>query len=915
MMKRPALPLALLPLAVLFGCGGDATSPTGQTVTVTVTTSGENLDADGYTVGLGDRSAVVEASGSVSFENVAAGVHALTMTGVADNCEVDGGPTRQVTVEAGTGAQASFAVACQAEAGSGLTPVACPDLALSATAGVPLDEIPIGSLPAEFNVPVAASVGVGVTGGAGFAFVRTAEPDNAEDPRLIVPLHPETPLEGGPVTFTITDGLLVCAPVDFLVEPLPAADGEFAAIVDLLQGILDHQAAAVQTTGEALTTTPILDLPLELWPMAMARTLLDDPSNNESLRAVAGGSQGSEAVLWLDRLFARTAVRATLAVPSGTSLTAVAGFTAASTVSALQCRPEFVTGSVTSVLHDCMQAAAEASLAAQSWQRGVEQDVQKILAAASQSKIPTAAVVEAVVGFIFFLMDSDRARAMALYPSSFTSMSVDIDRPRFLEDEEAQGRVTSASVTATNEGYNLLKEIIDGVSKATALAENTGDFEFSESEGNDVAAFLRGKIQQRLEERLGELGLEEFDIEPEDFGPVHLAPVEDWVEAEVVGGNAIELLQGTLVYEPFLDGTASLHVRTADDKFGRNFGGDQIVEAVEVTVLEIQLDMSPDEAVVGPEGARFFTVTAHDSEYPEMVEIDPSVQLQGQAVLQPYAGDGTHTILYVAPAEPDFATPDLLTVRHTATTGARANSTEERLDYTTISFGDISISPRTHCLAPGDTLAFTAEVEPTGQNVVWEVDVGTIDGSSGLYTAPATAPSTGTATITAHIEAFPDIEDEVTIQIGSCTCGWAVTLDGATTESEEGDWAGFLFTEQGTVAEITLHDTSADVGASFTPEGPIFPSAPGTFPTSVSGRIGAGGLLYFRPAEQALSLVVDEWEAGTDLAGSVSGFVDLFETGSSDPVGTALLEATFRIPDAAFNPSHVRWSCTVPASD
>jgi hypothetical protein len=97
------------------GGGGGITQPQPElgTVQVTIATTGRVLDRDGYSVALG---ATTQATinGTAAFSQVAAGAHTVTLDGVAENCQVQGASTANVTVTSGGTAQASFAVVCQA---------------------------------------------------------------------------------------------------------------------------------------------------------------------------------------------------------------------------------------------------------------------------------------------------------------------------------------------------------------------------------------------------------------------------------------------------------------------------------------------------------------------------------------------------------------------------------------------------------------------------------------------------------------------------------------------------------------------------------------------------------------------------------------------------------------------------------
>ena len=90
--------------ALLAGCSGDPSSPPRQpaisTLRVTVSTSGDDVDTDGYRVII-DRTSQptpVESNGSVTFHGLTIGPHTVELTEVAPNCVVNGGLAVVVTI-------------------------------------------------------------------------------------------------------------------------------------------------------------------------------------------------------------------------------------------------------------------------------------------------------------------------------------------------------------------------------------------------------------------------------------------------------------------------------------------------------------------------------------------------------------------------------------------------------------------------------------------------------------------------------------------------------------------------------------------------------------------------------------------------------------------------------------------------
>jgi hypothetical protein len=84
-------------------------------VAVTVATSGPSPDADGYTLTLdGADRGPVAASGSVTLDGLSAGAHAIGLSGIAANCQLQGDNPQTVTTAAGASAPVAFTVVCAA---------------------------------------------------------------------------------------------------------------------------------------------------------------------------------------------------------------------------------------------------------------------------------------------------------------------------------------------------------------------------------------------------------------------------------------------------------------------------------------------------------------------------------------------------------------------------------------------------------------------------------------------------------------------------------------------------------------------------------------------------------------------------------------------------------------------------------
>src|SRR5213080_4868945 len=101
-----------------FSMSCAAPPPQTGNLTVTTSTTGSNLDPDGYTATVdGGASQSVGTNGSVTFTGLSAGSHSVALSGLAANCSVSGANPQTVTVPSGGTATATFAVSCAATGG------------------------------------------------------------------------------------------------------------------------------------------------------------------------------------------------------------------------------------------------------------------------------------------------------------------------------------------------------------------------------------------------------------------------------------------------------------------------------------------------------------------------------------------------------------------------------------------------------------------------------------------------------------------------------------------------------------------------------------------------------------------------------------------------------------------------------
>jgi hypothetical protein len=114
MDPRIASALALLLLIPLAGCDETLISvSTEGRIEIAVNTSGQDTDTDGFSVSVdGATMQFIAAGGMVTVNNLSEGSHSVQLSGLSDNCRVEGTNPRPVVVESDGVAQVAFEVRC-----------------------------------------------------------------------------------------------------------------------------------------------------------------------------------------------------------------------------------------------------------------------------------------------------------------------------------------------------------------------------------------------------------------------------------------------------------------------------------------------------------------------------------------------------------------------------------------------------------------------------------------------------------------------------------------------------------------------------------------------------------------------------------------------------------------------------------
>src|SRR5213080_2811172 len=181
---------------------------TTGTLTVSNSTTGSNLDADGYTVTVsgpaGTASKTMATNGNVSFANIPPGSYQVTLSGAAANCTVTSANPQTANVPSGGTATTSFTVSCAATTTTGTLTVTTATTGQSQPTGYTLN-VTGPSFPTGASEPIGANATVTATVTAGdYQVSLSGVPSNCtvsgSNPRTVT-----VPAGGtGPTTFTVS---------------------------------------------------------------------------------------------------------------------------------------------------------------------------------------------------------------------------------------------------------------------------------------------------------------------------------------------------------------------------------------------------------------------------------------------------------------------------------------------------------------------------------------------------------------------------------------------------------------------------------------------------------------------------------------------------------------------------------------
>lgn len=736
-------------------------------------------------------------------------------------------------------------------------PQEAPAPTLSTSQLAPLAPVVLSGLPANredllADVTPAGTSSAGVEG----TFLVPLLPLGADRYELRVPLHPTNGVEGGAVDVRVRGDSLVTRAAALTLAPYTPAPGAFAHVLDRFQHLLDlHMAELGMTRAQLLDPNRDPAADPALIPLALAQTLLEDPSHDRDMRDFLAGSSAFDFIR-PPTAGDRDAIDRIMGASGLADVVEQDIAAAQARLEALGLDPRnlgdpdaqgFLSISSASDLDGAMRRAWDAHKAIDpNTARGE-------FWTALGFSLGVVGIVGGLPGEIFAVTAGTATWAYhtyldgtsKLYPREFVggSFSFVPSIDRFKEDEAGPGEWTNVLVSARSEGWSLDKaqmglalQVAGGLS---AYATWAGKVTSAGAKlASDMNTLFQGLLLNHVPDGPGDTA----DVPARTWGPIDITGPE-WTDARVAG-SAIRVTSGT--YVPEAVGDALLTVETRVTRFGDAqvaFDRETItVEAIEMRFRVDGLEWLPERRTVkvGDEVTLdLFVENALDD------SVDWTLSAGSWSQAPTRVGEG-HWRGRVQTPDEQKAFPVIVQATSTATGGARsAPGAPERLKRLRLLAIEVLVEPISAILERGESQQFEATVLGAEENtsVTWTAfgpdGQPVAIGSNGLFTAPSTF---GDYLIVATSVEDPEAEGFANVTVAG-VCRWTLTISGPSGGRWSGTEAGFIY------AGATGPSTNFGIYFSRGDEDPLIGLVQGSGP-EIAGQVGSfsPAALLFSPA-------------------------------------------------------------------
>ena len=228
----------------VFGCGGGSgggpTGPTEGTLEIITSTTGSDLDVDGYSLTVDEGAAnPLAPNGADTVASLAVGNHTVTLAGVASNCTLGDENPRSVEIAAGSMASLQFEIACSQTA-----PTTGAIQLSAATTGDDLDpddyQVALdGGIPQPLSINGSVLIGGLTAGEHEVALSGVADNCGVTQPN--------------PRTVTVLGGSTADAAFTVTCSPIPLAAPGFDIAYRARDGIISNEVYLLSADGTTVT--------------------------------------------------------------------------------------------------------------------------------------------------------------------------------------------------------------------------------------------------------------------------------------------------------------------------------------------------------------------------------------------------------------------------------------------------------------------------------------------------------------------------------------------------------------------------------------------------------------------------------------------------------------------------------------
>jgi len=631
---------------------------------------------------------------------------------------------------------------------------------------IALEAIPDGADPDALRVLI--------VGGDGIERALSVQRDTSGTYFFFAPLHPETPNAGGDVTVIVTDGSARGPERSLALEPLPASPGAFERLVTSLRAMIDQRAQWAGTDIETLEATPFDAVEPWLIPLRAALGFVDgdEPGDLLSLVEDTAGYMSTDEHELLDRIlgYAPLDEIVTAAIDSfarGGAGSAFAIDVVPGRRACIDVGPSITTAQQ---LSDAMIRSrfADISINPNSRPGRTLEALGTVLAGGGVLPVYGKVFSTIGCGLASYTATTDLLRS--IYPSSFASIEFDLDRADFDEDETRPGTWSNVEVVAVSDGWRATKSIANMVISAIgAYVSGVQSLEIQELEilRDVVITGTNTAYGEFLDGREG--GLEfcqkTFDVDISGLPWSTAAALERRFDVDT----------GARQIRPNQTGPDVLRVAAQPSQFG----GREIEKDLPLVSRQITVDVDPNDLVVRFLGETINVTGTIDDAQDSRLYWDAEAGAWQDELGTTTPGPAVRSLQ--TPTNPDFYPFDVKLVS-LSRDGLRSTGQPERSDVLTVRANPgIVIEPPYACIAPGESLQFTATVNgPQEYTVLWDITegYGNID-ANGVYTALPLG--TSNAVIRARLAEDEEITGEARVDVSACNCSLDIEIDGDAT--------------------------------------------------------------------------------------------------------------------------------------